>query len=81
MSLSKALLALSMVLATAACGGSGGGGGGDGTPVKLADPQASKKVTTSFAALQKLEERKTGRPAFFAQWMSAKKMFRLCLKN
>ncbi len=61
MNLLKASLAFGLVISTIACSNGGGGGSDGGSSVKPADPAASKSVTTSFAALQNLQEKRTHR--------------------
>jgi hypothetical protein len=58
-----------LVISTIACSNGGGGGNGGGSPAKPADPAASKSVTTSFAALQNLQEKRTHRQGVLRNFM------------
>ncbi|MGZ5278850.1 MAG: hypothetical protein ACXWC9_02845, partial [Pseudobdellovibrionaceae bacterium] len=55
----KASLALGLVTSLVACSNSSDSGSGGGSVTKFADPAASKSVTTSFAALQNIQAKKS----------------------
>jgi len=55
----KASLALGLMTSLVACSNSSDSGSGGGSVAKFADPAASKSVTTSFAALQNIQAKKS----------------------